>query len=846
MTSPATPLPLDDLPGLDPSWSRTLTVPDPDGVPRTWHLLDNGVTDPVGTLLCVHGNPTWSYLWRGLLAAAPPGWRVVAPDHLGMGWSERPDEPRTLAQRVADLGTLTDALGIHGPVVTVGHDWGGAISLGWALDHREQLRGVVLTNTAVAQPEGDRGPVLIRLAAVPALRELSCVRTPLFVAAAAGLSRPALPTGVRRALAAPYTSARRRRAVGEFVADIPFAADGAHPSRTAIERIAAGVTSLDVPALLLWGPRDPVFGERYLADLRERLPQAQLHRYARASHLVTEDAPEYAAAVVRWVQDLDARPAPEPEHPATDATGPRLWSALEERADDRSPAVVEVGGATVSWAALHHRVRDLAAGMAASGVRPGDRVALLVEPSADLTAVVYAVWRAGGVIVVADKGLGLTGMRRALRSASVDHVVGSRAGLAAARVMGLPGRRIGVRGDLDALARRGRGVALPPEPSVEAECAVVFTSGATGPAKGVVYRHRQAQAQLRLVRETYHLAPQDRVVAAFAPFALLGPALGVGSAVPDIDVTVPGTLTAAGLGDAAAAVGASVVFASPAALRNVAATADGLTGVQRSALAGVRLLMSAGAPVPAPLLEELRAVLPGAVAHTPYGMTEVLPVTDVSLPEVLAAGPGQGVCVGRPLPGVEVALSPLTPTGEATGPLTTEPGVTGEICVRAAHVKDRYDALWATERAASSEPGRHRTGDVGHLDAEGRLWVEGRLTHLVTTPAGVLTPVGVEQRLERLASLRSAAVVGVGPVGTQAAVAVLVPASAQGPGRGRRGRLRPADEPLAQEVRAAAGVELAAVLVTDRLPLDIRHASKIDRTEVARRAARLLAGDRSS
>jgi olefin beta-lactone synthetase len=266
-----------DLPGLDRAWSRVVTAPDAEGVERSWHVLDNGAEPTEGTLLCVHGNPTWSYLWRRLLAVAPPGWRVVAPDHLGMGWSEGPDAARTMAQRVDDLGALTAALGVTGPVVTVGHDWGGAISLGWALAHRDQVRGVVLGNTAVEQPPGDRGPVLIRLAHVPVLRQLACVRTPMFVWSTSALSRPPLPRDVRRALAAPYTSAARRRGVGDFVADIPFAAD--HPSRPTVNAIADGIRSLDVPALLLWGPRDPVFGEKYLADLRERLPHAQLHRY---------------------------------------------------------------------------------------------------------------------------------------------------------------------------------------------------------------------------------------------------------------------------------------------------------------------------------------------------------------------------------------------------------------------------------------------------------------------------------------------------------------------------------------------------------------------------------------
>ena len=128
---------------------------------------------------------------------------------------------------------------------------------------------------------------------------------------------------------------------------------------------------------------------------------------------------------------------------------------------------------------------------------------------------------------------------------------------------------------------------------------MVFTSGATGPAKGVVYRHRQVRAQVDLLRATYDLQADDTFVAAFAPFSILGPALGLGSSVPAIDVTSPDTLTASLLADATAAVDARVVFASPAALRTVVATSAELTPAQRDALSRVRLLMSAGAPVSA-------------------------------------------------------------------------------------------------------------------------------------------------------------------------------------------------------------------------------------------------------
>jgi acyl-coenzyme A synthetase/AMP-(fatty) acid ligase/pimeloyl-ACP methyl ester carboxylesterase len=824
------------LAGLDRAWSRRLTAPDGDGIDRSWHVLDNRAEPTTGTMLCVHGNPTWSYLWRRFLGAAPPGWRVVAVDQLGMGWSDRVSAPRRLAQRIDDLDALTTALAIDGAVVTVAHDWGGPISVGWALRRRDRLAAIVLANTAVHHDPNVAAPGLIRLARARQLRDLVCVRTPAFVRAAAALSRPALPREVRDALAAPYRDAAARRAVGDFVADIPLEPD--HPSRAALDGVAEGLAGLaDVPALLLWGARDPVFTERYLGDLLDRLPHADVQRYPRAAHLVTEDVPEAAGHVWQWI----AAQGEESERPAR-PQGPIAlpWTAQLARGADGAAAVTELHrGQTraISFAELEQGVQRVAAGLQADGVRPGDRVALLIPPGIDLTVAVYACWRVGAVIVVADAGLGISGLAHALRSAGPQHVLGIDRALVAARLWRVPGRRLPVRRLREYAGRDGSLQARSPHPDEEA--AVLFTSGATGPAKGVVYTLAQLSAQIEAVRSTYRLTEADRLVAAFAPFALYGPALGVGAVVPDMTVTAPGTLTAAALADAADAIDATVVFASPAALRNVVATAAGLGQSHWAALGRVRLVMSAGAPVPARLLRQVGRLLPNAALHTPYGMTEALPVADISLPQIEQAGPGNGVCVGRPRPGVEVRLSPLDRLGRAEGALTAEPGVTGEICVAAAHVKSRYDRLWLTESASARNPGWHRTGDVGHLDQAGRLWVEGRLVHVVSAPDGPVTPVGVEQAIEARDEVTMAAVVGVGPVGTQQVVAVVVPAV----GQRASGPLAPPT--LAASVRAAAApIPLAAVLTLRRLPTDIRHASKIDRAAVARWADRVLAGKR--
>lgn len=846
-----------ELPGLDRAWSRSVTAVDSQGVRRTWHVLDTGGADTagqttyVGTLLCVHGNPTWSYLWRHLLARfsqpdAPP-WRVVAVDHLDMGFSERTGTVRRLAQRIADLGTVTDALGLTGPVVTVGHDWGGAISLGWALRHRDQLRGVVLTNTAVHQPSGSPAPALIRLARLPGILPAATVRTPTFLQATLALANPWLPEPVRSGYLAPYRTPDRRAAIGGFVADIPLTPE--HPSWAALTEVAQQLDTLaEVPTLLLWGPRDPVFGDAHLRDLRTRLPHAQLHRFEGAGHLLAEDA-DVAGAVVRWLADLD-RPTPTSD-PRPEPTRPwrPLWAALAERSDDRSPALVELarGGRQVSWSLLWRRIREIAAGLSASGVHRGDRVALLVPPGADLTAAVYACLRIGAVIVVADPGLGLAGMNRALRSAAPAHIIAVGSGLAVARVLRWPGRLLGagpgaaVLGalTLGKLARLGAGDReLPPTPEPDGDAAVLFTSGSTGPAKGAVYTHRQLAA-MRDALSDLGLDSEAGIVAAFAPFALFGPALGATSAIPDMKVTAPRTLTAAALAEAAAAVDASAVFASPAALRNVVDTGNALDARQQAALEGVTLLLSAGAPVPAALLAQTQALMPRAQPHTPYGMTEVLPVTDITLDEIVDVGPGDGVCVGRPLPGVQVAIAALDSTGGPAGQPSRAPGQTGEIMVSAAHAKDRYDALWLTERISSRNPGWHRTGDVGHLDPEGRLWVQGRLAHVLITSDGVLTPVGIEQQVESLPQIARAAVVGVGPPGVAQVVVIAETRPAV-----RRPRL--ASRELADAVRAIAAPPVAAVLLVPSLPTDIRHNSKIDRSRLSRWAERVLAGGRFS
>ncbi|RAF77475.1 hydrolase, partial [Burkholderia multivorans] len=198
-------------------------------------------------------------------------------------------------------------------------------------------------------------------------------------------------------------------------------------------------------------------------------------------------------------------------------------------------------------------------------------------------------------------------------------------------------------------------------------------------------------------------------------------------------------------------------------------------------------------------------------------------------------GSDLGVCVGTPVDGVTLALAPIDESGFASDDLLTgaqAQGRLGEFVVSAAHLRSGYDNLWRT--TAQAGRGRlggkawHRPNDIGDIDDAGRIWLEGRLQHVITTPQGPVGPGGLEALIDTDGQVTRSAVVGVGPIGTEALVAVL---DAEGTD------LRPGLAPLEltarlRELVAGTGADLAAVLVAPSFPTDIRHNSKIDRTRL--------------
>ena len=725
---------------------------------------------------------------------------------------------------------------------------------------------VVLANTAVHQPAGAAAPSLIRLARTPALRHAVCAATPTFVRATTALSRPALPAAVRDAFAAPYATADRRRAVEEFVADIPL--EPGHPSAPRPStRSPRSVRKLDdVPALLLWGPRDPVFSDRYLRDLRARLPHADVQRYERASHLRRWRTPPEAG---RRRVGLDRRARPptgrrpdRARRPAADRPGarrptsgrdPTCGPALDEPAPATppppswSPAAGRSRGTCSSG-----RVHELAAGLAEHGVGPGDRVALLVPPGRRPDRRRARLLAGRGVRRGRRPRAGCRpGSRgrcaaRTPRTSSApcpgsrwrprwgSRAAGSPAGPVPPGCGACSARRSGWRrwpdgaGRCWTAARRSR--SRPGRTTRPRSCSRPAPPGRRRAWSTGTGRLGRSSRPLRAAYGISRRRPARRRLRAVRP------ATGRRSGSPrrSRDGRHRSRARSPPRRWPTPSPPSTRRWSSPRPPRSAtsSATAAGLDAGQRDALgrrpAGV---VSAGAPVPAALLAaRCAALLPNAAAHTPYGMTEALPVTDIALDaRSTAAGPGAtGVCVGRPLPGVDVAVSPLTADGPRPAADPSSPGVTGEISVAAPHVKDRYDQLWAVQRRSAARrglaPHRRRRAPRRRRPAVGGGPAGPRGRHgRGPGDAGRRSSSG----WRRSPGSTSAAVVGVGPAGTQQVVVVVVAE----PGiAARRAGAPPAGRaPLTDAVRAAAGVPVAAVLVADALPVDIRHAAKIDR-----------------
>ncbi len=279
-------------------------------------FLDEGSRDSE-VVVMLHGNPSWSYYWRHLVAGLKDRYRCIVPDHVGMGLSDRPDDapsasPRydyTLQSRIDDLDALLRHLGIDGPLTLAVHDWGGMIGFGWALRDPARIKRLVITNTAsFPLPAAKRFPKRLAMGRDSRLGGWLIRRFNLFARGAAWMgTRRALPMPVRKAYAGVYDGWANAISTLRFMQDIPLAGgDRAWPLLKAAE--AQLLHYADRPAFIGWGLRDFVFDRHFLDGFRRALPRAQVQAFADAGHYVLEDKHEALVPAIR--RFLDANPLP--------------------------------------------------------------------------------------------------------------------------------------------------------------------------------------------------------------------------------------------------------------------------------------------------------------------------------------------------------------------------------------------------------------------------------------------------------------------------------------------------------------------------------------------------------
>jgi len=515
------------------------------------------------------------------------------------------------------------------------------------------------------------------------------------------------------------------------------------------------------------------------------------------------------------------------------------------------------GGWTRStWAELDARSDAIASGLSRAGLARGDRTCLFVRPNADWVAIVYALYKLAAVPVLIDPGMGRKSLVACVRRLRPRGFVGlplahalrltAPRAFESVEVAVTVGRPKLWSGDtLDSLTR---GIDEPFEPAVtdaDEKAAILFTSGSTGPPKGVAYTHGMFAAQVEALRALYGMQPGDVDLACFPLFALLGAALELETVLPEMDFSRPAQCDPERIAAALTEHDVVQTFGSPAIWRRVAPWCRE-RGVSFPRL---QRLMIAGAPVPPALIEECLELLPkSGDVHTPYGATESLPVSSVGGRAILEhfrerTQKGEGNCIGRPAPGVELRLIEITdePLASWADAREVARGELGEICVRGAVVTREYELDPEATAAAKIRDGDtvwHRLGDVGRFDDEGWLWFQGRVSHRLETAKGLVMPVGIENVFNLHEHVRRSALVGIGPRGRERPVLVVEPEP--GTPKGARLRAKQKTDILRAGLWFPPCTIVEDVLFRDTLPVDVRHNAKIKRGELKRLAEEQL------
>uniref|UniRef100_UPI00405665B7 fatty acid CoA ligase family protein n=1 Tax=Candidatus Electrothrix sp. TaxID=2170559 RepID=UPI00405665B7 len=482
------------------------------------------------------------------------------------------------------------------------------------------------------------------------------------------------------------------------------------------------------------------------------------------------------------------------------------------------------------------------------GVQRGDRVMLMVRPSMEFICLTYALFQLGAVVILIDPGMGYKNLLRCIGSVQPKVLLAIPPVHLFSRLFRQPfatvERRFCVGPNLLGICGISmKGAASKASPEFTAVntkedelAAIIFTTGSTGPPKGVQYTHGIFYHQLQQIRDYYGIGAEDIDQPGFPLFGLFATALGAAAVIPDMDPTRPAEVDPARFIRSIQDKQVSYSFGSPAIWNVVSRYC-----IDQQITLPVRKILMAGAPVPGELIERVQQIMPkDGEIYTPYGATESLPSTSITGREILKetwkeTRVGKGTCVGRPLPGMRVEIirpvdGPLADWNEADVLPTS---TIGEIAVKGPVVTPAYDHNEEETRMAKipdAEGGGlwHRMGDMGYQDDQGRLWFCGRKAHRVLTENGPMYTICCEAIFNEHPEVFRSALVGLGEPGKQEPVLTVELYA-------KKAR---DEERLCAELRELA----RANLLTSRIetfmifavfPVDIRHNAKIFREKLA-------------
>lgn len=504
----------------------------------------------------------------------------------------------------------------------------------------------------------------------------------------------------------------------------------------------------------------------------------------------------------------------------------------------------------LTFTQLDQQSDALAYGLESIGISRGTRTILMVTPGMEFFITIFAMFKVGAVPVVVDPGMGIDRMLQCLEQSRPKAFIG----IEKAHVLRTfkPGYFKTVKHwvtvgkkwfwggyTLDQLMLNDRKEPFSrAQTTADETAAIVFTTGSTGPAKGVVYTHGNFEAQIRQIQAHFQIEPDEVDLPTFPLFALFDPALGMTAVIPDMDPTKPAKVDPTKIIEAIENHGVTNMFASPALLNRV-----GKYGKENNVkLPSLRRVVSAGAPVSPANIEQFSTMLNDTTQiHTPYGATEAVPVISIGSHEILSetkklSEQGFGMCVGRPICDTQVKLIKITdePITQIRDSLLVPENQVGEITVKADLVTEQYFNSRESDLLAKipDPDGRvwHRMGDLGWQDSKGRIWFCGRKGHRVETGTEPLYTIPVEAIFNNHEKVYRSALAGVGPKTNQIPVIFIEPNEKI---KNEKAFIQELFD-LAKANPLTSGIE--HIFIEYEFPVDIRHNSKIFREKLAVKA----------